>query len=112
MKTAMLNAKLCKSAGYHFKKKVPIDIEQENFLDYAVPFKFGLTNATSKYQFEIPELRTIANSFTIHTFRDLGFEVGDMIYFDRNKWFVEDVKFNYYNVSRYRKVKHYFLVVK
>lgn len=121
MKTATLIAKHCKESGYYFKKVIPHELEKEtlegfvdieNYLDYAVPFKFGFIRSENKYEFPVPQIRVRGFTHYIHSFRNLDFKVGDMVIFDRQKFYVEDVNYSYYQSTNYKRIKNYFLTLK
>lgn len=112
MRKAMLTAKYCKENGYYFDKKITIDIDEENYFEHGVPFRFGFINANVKYDFEVPNIRTVGNQFLIQTFRDLDIKAGDKVRFNNKFYFVEDVNYNFIQTSQFKTVKQYFITVR
>lgn len=112
MRSALLNSKFSKSKGYHFSKKIPIDIESDSHMEYAVPFNFGFVNSNIKYDFNVPAIRTVGNEFLIQTFRDLDFKSGDVVMFDHKYYNVESVRISFFNSTKYKVIKQYFITLK
>lgn len=122
MKRATLTAKNCKRKGYHFKKVVLAELFKyddfnnleniEDYYDYAVPFKFGFIRVENKYDFPVPQIKVRNYTHYIQTYRDLDFEVGDMVLYGRDKWYIEDINYTEYNSGSYDRIKHYFLTLK
>ena len=108
----MLGAKFCKENGYFFSKKIPINIEEENYFDYGVPFKFGYINENNKNDFNVPNIRTRGTTFLIQSFRNLDFQTGDRVRFNNKFYDVEDVGTSFYNSTNYKTVKQYFISLK
>lgn len=112
MRAVSKSVKSSTEKGYHFKKIVPIDVEDEKFLDHAVPFRFGFVRGGLSYDFSVPDMRLQVGEHLIHTYRDLDFQTGDKIFHNHKLYFVEDVSFNYAESTRNRRIKHYFMVIK
>lgn len=112
MKASLLSAKYCNELGYYYDKKIPIDVAEDNYWDYAVPFHFGFVNAETKYDFHVPNIRTVGEQYIIQTFRDLKFKSGDKVKFDEKLWNVESVRASYIQSSKFKRVKQYFLTIR
>lgn len=112
MRTNVLNAKHCKYTATFYAKIIPIDREEKIYYDKGVPFKIGFIRGDNKHEYNIPNIRTIGTSHTIHTFRNLEVKTGDRIAFDNKDYFVEDVNYSYYESSHNRLVKQYFMTIK
>lgn len=112
MKKALLSAKHCKETGIYYGAIIPPNINEDNYLDFGVPFKFGFINSNTKYEFPVPEIRTVGSTHIIHTFRDLDIQPKDRIRFDHKHWEVQDVSINYVETSQFQRVKHYFITIR
>lgn len=112
MRKILLNSKYSNMKGYHFSKKIPLSIDDEDYLYYGVPFKFGFINEGDKYDFNVPNIRTRGTTFLIQTYRSLDFKTGDRIRFDNRFYDVENVSTSFSGSNKYKPIKQYFLNLK
>lgn len=112
MRSVILNFKHAKVNAIFYRKIIPTDIDKKPYFDNGVPFKIGIVRSENKHEFNVPNLRSIDTSHTIFTFRDLEIRTGDKVSFDNKEFFVEDVSFSYYESTRNKVVKQYFMTIK
>lgn len=112
MRKAILTAKHCPLNAMFEKKIILSNPDLPDKFDAPVPFKIGLVREDNKYEYNVPNIRTNQSIHTLFTFRDLGFRVGDKITFDRHTWHVESVGTSYYESTKFKLIKQYFITVK
>lgn len=110
-KQVLLNKQFCKEKGHFIQHIEPIDINEDNFLDYAVPFNFGFLNQENNASFNVPNIRTVGNQFVIHSYKDLNYKTDDIIRFD-NKFYTIDNVYASYENDGFNTIKHYFITLK
>ena len=57
-------------------------------------------------------MNTQGTKYTIHTFRDLEFEIGDKIEFNGKIYFIEDFNQSFFYSTQYQQVEQYFATIK
>ena len=112
MRKALLTAKYCKVNATYYKKIIPNDIELDNYYDSGVPFKLGVISSNTNKEILIPTMNTHGTKYTIHTFRNLDFEIGDKIEFNGKVYFIEDYNQSYFYSTQYQQVEQYFATIK
>lgn len=110
-KQAILESKYCKEKGYFIQHIETLEIDEENYLDYSVPFLFGFVNQSNKAEFLVPTIRTVGNEFVIHTYRNLDYKTDDIIAFDTRFYHIKDINVSYEN-DGFNRIKHYFITLK
>lgn len=110
-KALSLESKFCKQKGYYFNLLVPIDITEDNYLDYATPFKFGYSNKRNNGEQLVSGIRTVGDEIVIHTYREFDYKADDVIRIDDKFYHIQDVFINY-NESEYVNVKHFYITLR
>lgn len=107
IKAILFESKYCKHKASFIKKEIDVDITVDNYMNYAVPFLFGYTSDSSLPEFLVSGIRTVNNEKQIFCFRNLNFEVDDLIRFDNNIYTITSV-----NKIMTQGVFEYFITVK
>lgn len=107
----LLNSKYCKEKGYYIKRVVAEDIDDENFLDFASPIRFGYSNKSSSAEYLTPSVRTKGNSIRIELYGIRDIEVDDLIRIDNKFYHVEDIN-QVIETKGMNKAYHYFITLK
>lgn len=112
MRRALLTSKYCKVSATYFKRIIPNDIDTDIYYDSGIPFKLGIVSANTNKELLIPTMNTQGTKYTIHTFRDLEFEIGDKIEFNGKVYFIEDFNQSFFYSTQYQQVEQYFATIK
>lgn len=107
----LLLSKRCKESGYYIKNIVVEDINDDNFLDYASPIKFGYISVDQRAEYLTPTIRTKSTKLSIHTYGEREFAVDDIIRIDDKFYYVEDFSIQV-ETKGMNKAYHYFINLK
>lgn len=107
----LLNSKHCKENAYYIKNIVVEDIDDDNYLDFAVPIKFGFININSRAEFLTPAIRTKATKLSIHTYGNNGYAIDDIIRIYEKFYYIEDFAVEVITKGK-NKAYHYFINLK
>lgn len=107
----LLNSKYCKSRGYYIKNIVSEDITNDNYLDFAIPFKFGFLGSENGSEYLVDKIRTKFTKLTIHTYGLKSLKVDDIIRIDNDFYGVENFTFRV-ETKGFNKAFHYYITLK
>lgn len=111
IKSTLQESKYCKSKGYYFNLLIPIEITEDNYLDYATPFKFSFAGKNNKEDYFVENIRTVGDEITIYTYRDFDFKVDDLIRIGEKFYHIQNVQVSY-EESDYVVVKRHYITLR
>ncbi len=111
-KSLIKESRYCKNNGQYQQYIVPKAMEKKiPYYGYPQPFKFGFISLENRYEFKVPEIRTDANEFLIHTYKKMEYRPNGKIKFRNKYWIITNVSVSY-EEDGFNVVEHYFLTVK
>jgi hypothetical protein len=112
MRDKLLTAKYCKINATYYKRIVPTDYDKEPYYDDGIPLKIGIMNSNTAKEILVPTMNSVGTRYTIHTFRNIEFGIGDKIVFNDMIFYVVDFNVSFFNTTQYRQIKQFFATVK